>query len=280
MRAFIGSEAIADGALTRGRLRWNYVAIHPDVYLENGYRRDIMTNAHAAWLWTRRTGIIAGQAAAAMHGVGTVCESTPIEMIATRCRRRPGVVMRRERIEDDEVQSVARITVTTAARTALDLARHLPRDTAVAHLDRLAAVTGIGYSDATALADRYRGARGSVQAREALALMDGGTRCPEESRIRLALHDAGLPRPRTNIVLQDGDDIATIGMGWDEARVGVSYYEPEDIAGLADPYRIVQEIRHQDMVQGLGWRELRVVPAHTRRSVVFRVRRALRERGG
>jgi hypothetical protein len=30
---FIGSAALASGGLTRGRLRWNYRAIFPDVYV-------------------------------------------------------------------------------------------------------------------------------------------------------------------------------------------------------------------------------------------------------
>jgi hypothetical protein len=32
---FVGSEALRRGALTRSRLRWNYNAIYPDVYVRN-----------------------------------------------------------------------------------------------------------------------------------------------------------------------------------------------------------------------------------------------------
>jgi hypothetical protein len=33
--AFSGSEAIASGAITRARLRWNHRAVFPDVYEDN-----------------------------------------------------------------------------------------------------------------------------------------------------------------------------------------------------------------------------------------------------
>ena len=31
---FVGSDALAIGSLTRARLRWNYRAIFPDIYLD------------------------------------------------------------------------------------------------------------------------------------------------------------------------------------------------------------------------------------------------------
>ena len=60
MEPFLGTEALARGDLTRGRLRWNYRAIHPDVYIAKDQARTVQVNTYAAWLWTGRTGIIAG----------------------------------------------------------------------------------------------------------------------------------------------------------------------------------------------------------------------------
>jgi hypothetical protein len=61
----IGADAIRDGTLTRGRLRWNYQAVLPGVYLPKDVERTVLVNTVAAWLWTGRRGIIAGRAAAA-----------------------------------------------------------------------------------------------------------------------------------------------------------------------------------------------------------------------
>ena len=72
------------------------------------------------------------------------------------------------------------------------------------YLDKLASTCGLTKADVDPLLDRYRGARGIVRARTALALMDGGSRRAEETRMRLLLHDAGLPAPRTNITSPTG----------------------------------------------------------------------------
>jgi hypothetical protein len=272
MWPIIGTEAIASGALTRGRLRWNYIALHPNVYVDKNYERTLTTNAYAAWLWTRRRGIIAGRAAAAVHGVQQVDDSTPIELIADHRRRCRGIVIREERIEDDEIQTLGPFRVTTPARTALDLGRRLPRDVAVTLLDGLAGATGVEYADVAVLMDRYHGARGIPQARIALALMDGGTRSPAETRLRLMFHDAGMPKPRTSILLDDGRDGAVIGMGWDRPKVGVSFQDP----GEADHHLLVQEINHQEVLQRLGWIEIRVAALNQPRSILHRVREALR----
>jgi hypothetical protein len=272
MQPFIGSEAIASGALTRGQLRWNYSAIYPNVYVAKDHRRSIWTNAEAAWLWTRRTGIIAGRAAAALHGVHWLDESIPIELITNHGRQPNGIVIRQERIEDDEVQVRGQLRVTTPARTALDLARRLPRDEAVILLDELAGSTRVRHADVDALVDRYRGARGMRRAYVTLPLMDGGTRSPAETLLRLMFRDAGLPKPRTSIRLDDGRDTAVVGMGWESQRVAVSFHDP-------DRFHLVQEIKHQEVLQRLGWAEIRVVALNQRRSIVHRVRRALRDPG-
>src|SRR5262249_25507590 len=149
-QAFIGGEAIG-GGLTRGQLRWNYTAVHPGVYIPNGPERTGFLNTVAAWLGTRREGIIPGRAAPGLHGAKWVNASTPIEVIAEHGRRRSGVIVHEQRIVDDEITCVAGMPVTTVSRTALHIARHLPRNIAVAHLDALAAATGVTYADVFAL---------------------------------------------------------------------------------------------------------------------------------
>ena len=60
---FIGSEALRTGRLTRGQLRWNYTAVHPDVYIPRETRRSLAVNTRAAALWVP-DGVITGRAAA------------------------------------------------------------------------------------------------------------------------------------------------------------------------------------------------------------------------
>lgn len=128
---FLGSEALRSGRLSRGQLRWNYTAVHPDVYLHKDAQRTLAVNAAAASLWVPG-GIITGRAAAALHGAGFVDDDTPIEVIGRSRRPRPGVIVRSERIAGDETTISAGIALSTPARSALDLARHLHRTHPVA----------------------------------------------------------------------------------------------------------------------------------------------------
>jgi hypothetical protein len=272
MFPILGTEAIATGAITRSALRWNYTALHPDVYQLKTARRDLHTNAIAAWLWSKRTGIIAGRAAAALYGVPWIEDDAQIEMIAKHGRRQPGIVVRDERICDDEVQMVGQLPVTSPARTALDLGRHLPPAAAVAHLDALAALTGLTAAETAILQERYQGARGMPAARIALSSMDGGARSPRETALRLLLIDAGLPKPRTAISLSDDLWDATIGMGWEVPKIGIDCEESR--SGL----NAVQDIGCQDLFQRLGWYYIRVLPQHPPSVTLHRVRQALRLR--
>ncbi len=273
---FIGAEAISTGNLTRGQLRWNHTAVHPGVYLSNDTERTLHLNTLAAWLWTRRRGVIAGRAAVALHGAKWVDASTPIEIIGEHTRRQRGVIVRQERIAADEITYVGDLPVTTPSRTAVDIGRHLPRDIAVAHLDALAAATGVTARDALALIDRYPGARGIRRARSALALMDGGAQSPGETRLRLWLVDAGLPQPRTQIRVTDGFSEAFIDMGYEEPLVGLDY---EGSHHSENRGQYVYDLGRADLIDREGWIDIRVVKEHTRRYVLHRVYEAFARRG-
>lgn len=275
MHPIIGSEAIARGDLTRGELRWRYRRLHPDVYLHEDQERTLSVNTHAAWLWSKRRGIITGRAAAAIAGVRSIDPESPIEMIGPHCRDQPGIVVREERIEDDEVRTCGEMRVATVHRTALDLGRHAPRDLAVQYLDELANRTNLTIAKMGPLLERYRGTNGIARARLALSLVDGESQCQEETRVRLLLHDAGFPKPRCNIVLCDGWQMATIGLGWDRAKVGMSFESGRTFEGST----LIQALRRQAIVQRLGWIEFGFASHQHARSLLYTVRQELMRRG-
>ena len=118
VEVFKGSEALARGGMTRARLRWNYRALFPDVYAPKEAANSLRSNTVGAWLWARRDGVIAGRAAAALHGAKWIDDDTPVEMI-WRCGRPPaGIIVRKELVEDDEIVEIAGLTVTSLQRTA------------------------------------------------------------------------------------------------------------------------------------------------------------------
>jgi hypothetical protein len=270
--AFIGSEALRSGRLTRGHLRWNYSAIHPDVYVEKGVRRSLAVNTEAAALWVPG-GIITGRAAAALHGARFVDDDAPIEVIGHSRRPRPGVVVRSERIAADETMPVGGLTVSTPVRTALDLARHLPRTQAVAHLDALAAATGLTPPDVLALARRYPGARGIRRARHRIPLLDPGAGSPRESWLRLLVIDAGFPRPETQVEVRHGGFVAFVDLGWREEKIGLEY---DGDHHLSQRRHFVKDISRHETLSRLGWLVIRVVREHGRAFILKRLDEAFR----
>lgn len=274
-RVFLGSEEIARGTLTRGQLRWNYRQIHRNVYLPKNAPRSLWTNIYAAWLWSGRHGIIAGRAAAALHGAKWVDDFTPIEIVGPFNHPAPGIIVRRERIGIADVVEVGGLVVTNPARTAFDLARHLPRAVAVTHLDALSAATAVTAAEVTPLIDRHKGARGVFQCRSALSLMDGGAQSPKESWLRLVLINAGFPRPVTQIRVTDGRLVAYLDMGWEEPMVALEYDGDQH---RTDRRQYVNDIRRAEMVDRLGWRVIRVVNEDRPNVVIQRARDVLARR--
>lgn len=273
---FVGTEMLARGALTKGQLRWNYSPIFPDVYVPRAAAPSLWRNTVGAWLWSGRNGVIAGRAAAGLHGALWVGAATPIEMIWRSGRPPSGIVVRNERIEADEIVVVGKMRVTSPARTALDLARHLPRDVAVRHLDSLARATDVKACDALSLAERYPRARGLRRSEIALQLMDPGAQSPKETWLRLLLIDAGLPAPRTQIRVTDGFNEAFIDMGYDELMVGLDY---DGRHHNADRGRYVHDIGRAELIEREGWIDIHVVAEHSRRFILHRVADAFARRG-
>ena len=68
--------------------------------------------------------------------------------------------------------------------------------------------------------------------------------------------------------------MTTIGMGWDDAKLGVSFFEPPRPGGCA----AVQDLRHHELVARMGWTEMGFVTLLHGRSVMHRVRDELRRR--
>ncbi len=269
-----GSEAIARGLLTRGQLRWNYTALHPDVYVSKDADHSLLLRTQAAALWVP-DGVIAGRAAAALHGTQWVGPGTPVELIGASRRPGAGVIVREERIADHEIMRLGDLTVTAPERTALDLARHLPRTQAIGHLDALVAATGVEPDAVLTLAEDHRGARGIRRARLLLPLVDAGAQSPRESWLRLLLIDGGFPRPTTQIPVSDGCTTAFVDLGWEEPQIGLEYDGDQH---RSDRRQFVRDIGRHEMLSRLGWLMIRVVKEHSRAFILQRVRNAFDRR--
>ncbi|MCW2554091.1 MAG: hypothetical protein JWR78_3872 [Mycobacterium sp.] len=275
---FIGSEAVAAGRVTPYQLRSKFDAVHRDVYLPRGSELTAATRATAAWLWSGRAGVIAGQSAAALHGAKWVDARRPAELLYPNRRPPSGIRSWSDRYEDDEVQPLAGgLVLTTPARTALDIACRYPPGPAVAAIDALARATKLKTADVEMLAQRYRGRRGIRAALEALDLVDAGAESPQETRVRLVLVKAGFPRPETQIPVYDeyGQLVAVIDMGWRDLRVGVDY---DGAHHRMSRRQFDRDVRRYEAVAESGWDDVRITGEDTDGSIIGRVGRAFDRR--
>jgi hypothetical protein len=277
----VGSEALATGITTRRELARMYVKVHQNVYVRRGIPLTPIDRARAAWLWSGRRATLVGHSAAAMLGSKWIPDDAPVEIGRIRRPGARGIRVRSGVIRDDEVCRVDGIRCTTAERTAYDLGRQLPLDTAIARIDALLNATGCAKDRVEVLTARYSGARGIRRLRYALALVDAGAESPQETRTRLLLVSAGLTPIVTQIAIPNrwGRVRVRIDMGWPEYLVGVEYDGEQH---WTDPEQFAKDIERLEFLANAGWlivrvsaRQLRYDPA----GVVERARRALSSRG-
>ncbi len=115
--------------------------------------------------------------------------------------------------------------VTTADRTAIDLSRTLSRLDALPVLDAALQTGKCTPESLAAELIRHVGLPGVRQARELVPLARTGSESPQESRMRLHCHDAGLPEPTVQLPVLDarGRVHRWLDLGWLRERVGLEY---------------------------------------------------------
>ena len=273
---FVGSDAIAAGLITRAHLRSQYRPIYRGVYVPR--RHDVSLKERIAGVaLASPDAVIGGVAASAMHGAKWVGADVPIELITTG-RRQSGLIVRRETLHPDEVTTIADIRVTTPARTAFDLGRHLPRDRAISRLDALMNACPFSVEDVMLIAKRHPGMRGLRRLRIALPLVDGGAESPRETRLRLLLIGAGLPKPTTQFVICDenGCYVRRIDMCWEAFKVGAEYDGEQHLTSRA---QYVKDVQVSRILERLGWHVIHVIKEDRGHDIVAQAGAALLSRG-
>jgi hypothetical protein len=256
---FIGAEALASAAIPERAMRRNFQQLYPGVFVPKGVEPSVRQRAEAAWLWSGRRGVVAGQSAAALLGVKWVDRSEPAELIHDNRKPPARLVVRTERLGRHTSSSVR----------------------SVQRLDAIANTTGVTVADVEAVAAAHRGARDLRRLRRVLPLVDAGAESPQETVARLALIDAGLPSPRTQFEVfgRYGEFVARLDMAYDEVKVGIEY---DGAQHWTDPAVRQRDIDKQFELTALDWKVIRVSSAllHQRRATyIARVVAAVSERG-
>ncbi len=162
--------------------------------------------------------------------------------------------------------------VTHPVRTWRDLAATLD----VAHLVAVADVLLRRQWCDRELLLKLTGLRHIAKLRCAAELADGGSWSPKESEMRVAMHDAGLPRPELNgLIVEDGLVIGTGDLVWRKYKT---------IADYDGGHHIRSDQRHQDAqtrddYSAAGWRHVALTSKMSHHQAVERTKRALRQHG-
>jgi len=162
------------------------------------------------------------------------------------------------RLADDDVEVLDGLTVTSPARTLVDLALSTSRSQAVAALDhslRMQLCTGDDY---WAALDRRDRVRGSIRASWAGSFASPLAESAGESVLRVTLEGLGFPAPELQHAFTDGDGlIGHADFWWD--RVGVldefdglvKYRDPAMRGGLSAEDVVVREKIREDRLRAL-----------------------------
>ena len=278
-RVFRGTGPLASNAVSAEQLRtaaWLHVHrgtySDADIPLTHGLRCD------AALLVIPNTAAIGGRSAAWLHGIELVKTWDPVEVIVPPDARFGPVrglrIRRTELPKDDVIRAPGRVAVTTPERTAWDIARFHKLEESVPLLDVMVAARLVTVKSLQARLSGNTVRWGRRRIATALDLIDRRAESPQESRVRVRLVLAGLPRPVSQHDVFDGSRfIARVDLAWPAQRVAVEY----DGIWHADAAQLHRDRRRLNSLIAAGWAVIHVtaVRMHDFDTVVAEIRAAL-----
>lgn len=207
--------------------------------------------------------VVGYTAAAWLHGVDIRDRRLlDVEVIAQRGDqiRRAGVAASSALLEPADVTEVLGVPVTTPVRTTFDLARRKDLIEAVVGVDAMLNRGGCDLDELTAYTASHRKWRYVRTVDEALKHAEPLSESPMESRQRMRLVLAGLPRPRAQAPVTDasGFVFAYIDNGYEAYRVGADY----DGEYHGEQWR--HDLERQERIRDHGWWHRRFTSLHIR----------------
>jgi predicted transcriptional regulator of viral defense system len=234
------------------------VPLHPGVYAVG--HRQLRRDGHrlAALLWAGPAAALSHREAAALHGLLT-SGGARIEITTTRRSRQPppGIVVRHTAVlADHDLTTLDGLRTTSVARTLVDLAGVVPKDSLAKALRE---AEHLRVLDMRALADAMHGTRtrkGRGHARLTAVLEEHRrrgtqlTRSALEDRFLSLLDAHGLPRPLMNHHVEGLE----VDAAWPQRRLAV---ELDGWARHKDRQAFQRDREKGNALTGAGWRLLR-----------------------
>jgi len=214
--------------------------------------------------------------AASMHGFDTE-EDADLHVLnpgGRRLRSTDGLVVHRR--EGAPLTTIAGRPATTAAWTAIEVARGLRRPRALAAMDAALRSRACSRGELQRMLIRQTSRRGVVAVRELLPLASPQAESPMESEARLVMIDGGLPPPVLQYEIVDlSGRLWRFDFAWPEYRVAAEY---DGVDWHSGPEAFFRDRRRSAAVQDLGWVVVPIVAEDVRRrqaELVARLERRL-----
>jgi very-short-patch-repair endonuclease len=278
--AFRGSLAVRAGLVTWDRLRGpKYLRLFPDVYVPISAKPpDLALRSHAAYRLVEGRGVLSGWSAAEILGASCGPWDSPVEVTVPGRDQRahPGLRVRRDLIHPGEITCVGDLRVTSPLRTAFDLGRLDDLVEAVVGVDTLAHRYTFNPDLLLNFSVRYPRARGVTRLPDVLSLADRRAMSPMETRLRLHLVIAGLPRPVAQHPVQDpvARTAVWLDLAYPDRRIGIEYEGEQH----ARPEDVLRDVGRYTRLVDAGWRIYRYTKYEIREErdkIVAQITRAL-----
>jgi very-short-patch-repair endonuclease len=256
--AFRGTLAVAAGLVTPDQLRGpRFRRLFPGTYARAEDPPHLALRSLAGYRYVEGRGVLAGYSAAELLGASCGPADALVEVVLLdgAQRDRPDLLVRRERIAPGEIVEVGGVRLTSPLRTAYDLARGDDLVEAVVGVDAVARVGGFEPDLLLNFARHYRGSRGNARVLDVLTYADRRAGSPMETRLRLVLLRAGLPRPEVQWVIQDerARTAVWLDLAYPEYRIGIEYDGEVHTA----PDAVLRDIGRHTALLDKGWRVYR-----------------------
>jgi very-short-patch-repair endonuclease len=279
--AFTSAEAIGAG-VSRSQLRGqSYRRMGSDLYRWVGLKESPQLILTAVARRLPAGAAFSGRTAAWLHGLD-VAPGDPVEVTIPPpigIGRRAGASIRRAALARGEIVLRRGLPTTSAIRTVVDLGGRDPLTEGVVAADLFLHARLVTHTELRAYVAEHRGARGIARLRRVVELAEPRAESAMETRLRILLVLARLPRPEVQVSIHDdqGRFLGRPDLLYRHERLVIEY----DGGNHRD--RLIDDNRRQNGLVGTGFRLLRFTAADvygTPETVAIQVRKSLTRHSG
>jgi very-short-patch-repair endonuclease len=253
----------------------SYQHLAHGTYAWVGLRADSLLMLQATLHRLPRETVFSGRTAPYLHGLDVpLCD--PIHVTLPRdcgVSSRSGVRVRRSELKPEEVVRRHGLPCTSILRTLLDIGESPSLVENVVIADMALHADLISKQHLQAVVGARAGTKFAKRLRQMVDLAEPGSESAMETRLRIMLVQAGLPRPELQVNLQDdnGQFLGRADLYYPSHRLVIEY------DGATHRTTLVEDNRRQNRILGAGHRLLRFTAADLRdaASVVAQVRAVL-----